>query len=262
MSGVDKFRKYLESSEGVQVSGSGEVTVGKAVVKISGSGRYVEGEILKVSGAAKVDGDVKVRMMSVSGSFKSNGSINAETVKIAGAAKILGSLKARVLSVAGALKISGDLDVETAKIAGAAKLGCGKFDLLKIDGALRAETIEASKFILGLEGFSQVKTIKADFVEVKRVRKPFVKVGPFEISFNKGLNLRVSIHEKGVKLEAGKIKALKAELESVTCEELYAGIAVIGDECHIKRLYYSESYEVSDKARVDEVVKVKDISNA
>ncbi len=254
MSGVEKFEKYLEHTEGIRVSGAGEIVAGKAVVKISGSGRYVENEMLKVSGSAKVDGNLNVKLVSVAGSFKASGNVKAETVKISGAANIAGRLEAEVLRVSGLLRAGKEVKVEDAKVSGSIIFECGKFETLKISGLVRAYEIKASKIEIRTFGDSEVDSIKTDFIEVRKESPAglawfHLEFGPVKIIIGK--------KSKGV-LKAKRIEALKAVLENIECNELRARIAVIGENCKIEKVYYSESLEVDEKAKVGEIVKIEE----
>ncbi len=256
MSGVEKFEKYLKYSEGIEISDS-EVKTHRAVVKISGSGRFLEKELLKVSGSAKVEGFLEVELVSVSGSLKVDGSIKAETVKIAGAANITEDLEAEVLRVAGLINVKRKMEVEDAEISGSALFNEGVFETFRVNGLFKASRVQASKVELEVVGESEVNSIKTDFIEVrsKSRRRRFsmgwlhVELGPIKVV--------VGRKYKGV-LKAGKIEALKAMLENVECDELRARIAVIGENCKIRKIYYSESLRVSEKAEVGEVVKIDD----
>ncbi len=258
MSGVEKFEKYLKYSEGIEISDS-EVKTRRAVVKISGSGRFLEKELLKVSGSAKVEGLLEVELVSVSGSLKVDGSIKAETVKIAGAANITEDLEAEVLRVAGLINVKRKIKVEDAEISGSALFDEGKFETFRINGLFKASRVYASKIELEVVGESEVDSVKTDFIEVrsKSKRRTFsmgylslhVELGPVRVIIGRKY--------KGV-LKAGKIEALKAMLENVECDELRARVAIIGENCKIGKVYYSESLRVDKKAEVGEVVKVDD----
>jgi len=258
VSGVEKFEKYLERTEGVEISGAGEVTAGRAVVKISGSGRYLENELLKVSGSAKVEGFLNVDLVSVSGSFKVNGSVRAKTVKVSGAANIAEDLKAEVLRVAGLIKVRKKMDVKDAEISGSALFDEGKFETFKVNGLFKASRVEASKMEIEVLGESEVDSIKTDFIEVRskpKRRRVLMDLGWFHVELGP-IKVIVGKKHRGV-LKARRIEALKAILENVECDELKAQIATIGENCKIEKVYYTDSLIVDKKAEIGEAIKVE-----
>jgi len=255
VSGVEKFEKYLKYSEGIEISDS-EVKTRRAVVKISGSGRFLERELLKVSGSAKVEGFLEVELVSVSGSLKVDGSIKAETVKIAGAANITEDLEAEVLRVAGLINVKRRIKVKDAEISGSALFDEGMFETFRVNGLFRAFSVQASKIELEVVGESEVNSIKTDFIEVRGKSKRRFSIGWLHVELGP-VKVVIGKRHKGI-LKARKIEALKATLENVECDELKARVVVIRKNCKIRKVYYSESLRTSEKAEVGEIVKIDD----
>ena len=107
---------------------------------------------IKISGAFSNSGTVKAKEFKSSGSAKT-GTISADTVKVSGAFKVEGNLKACELKVGGGLKTTGDIEAEKAEIIGG--VSCGGLinaeDLrieLSSSGCSKAESIGGSKIVV------------------------------------------------------------------------------------------------------------------
>ena len=265
MSGVEKFERYLRASEEVAISGSGELRAGEALVRISGSGRYVEGELLKLAGSARVKGDLEVKTVAASGSLRVEGSLKASDFRSSGSVIVERDLEAGSLSASGSLRVGGELRARSARISGSLGAESVRAEYLEADGALEIrDLLKVSKAVLRPCGNSSIGRIEADSLEVRRA-KPIrgelsLRLGPIEVDIALRGGVAFRSGRKGV-LKVKSIDTLRAILEGVECEELRAEVAVLKRGCRIGRAVYSERLEVEEGVEIGEVVKVEDPFN-
>lgn len=221
------------------VAGAGSVGGGTYnEVNICGSGK-VNGDIncasFDSSGSAKVDGNLTCAgTVDVSGAFKVEGNVKCETLDGSGAVKITGNVEANDIDVSGAFSVGGDCEAEEIDIRGS----------VNIDGLLNAETIDLSLESIG--GNCKVGQIGGGSVTIKPRSSAG---GKFLFFFTK--NGHADSH-----LETTLIEADRVELENVIADTVRTIDAVIGDECEIGTLEYSGEIEISEKAKVGNIVKI------
>jgi len=237
---------------------------------ISGSGRIATGEYnnVRISGSGSMEGLIRCRSLHVSGSVKGNELDCKDDIKISGSCKFTGNLNACELAASGAFSCGGDITVENAlKCSGAGKCGgsirCGS---LSVAGALRAD-----------------KDIEADLVRIsgKLVCEGLLNAEDIIIRSGKGSRIgsiggsRIVIGpEDSLKRKWGKLISLlfsagrgmvvvenAVEGDSITVENLKAKrvsgrIVAIGENCEIDLVQYSESVEISPKAKVGTVEQI------
>ena len=215
---------------------------------ISGAGTVAGGSYneIKCSGSASISADIKCKYLSgsgsisahgnidcegdikISGAFSSHGEVKAEVFKSAGAVKIKKSLSAKEIEVAGALKVLGDMSAEEAELHGA----------VHVEGLLNADKLYI-KLDQGSFSSSKVGTIGGSRVTVKASRKMWKLFGK-----------KYSI------LETNLIEADKVELENTHADTVRTVDAIIGDGCKIGTLECSGEVKISEKAEVENLVKI------
>lgn len=177
-------------------------------ISISGAGMAGGGYYEKVSinGSGKIEGDVEAKEVRVAGSAFFKGSLTADNVKAAGAIKVYGTLRARKASFAGAIKVNGCLDSEELSVAGAVSAGCLKSAKARIEGGIRVSgevTGDIIEFkILDDSVMGEVKVRK---LEVLRAR-----------SYNFSELLKSLLGKMNPTLEARKIEAEEVVFSDVT----------------------------------------------
>ena len=215
---------------------------------IAGAGTVAGGSYneIKCSGSASIAADIKCRYLSgsgsilahgnidcegavkISGAFSSHGEVKAEAFKGAGAVKIKKSLTAKEIEVSGALKVLGDVSAEEAELRGATR----------IEGLLNADKLYI-ELDQGSFSSSKIASIGGSCVKVKAHRKMWKLFGK-----------KYSI------LETNLIEADKVELENTHADTVRTIDAIIGDGCKIGTLEYSGEVKISEKAEVENLVKV------
>ncbi len=209
----------------------------KSTVVISGAGKYVEGELLKVAGSARADGDINVKRASVAGSLSVGGVLSAEELSVAGSLSA-SSIQGGKVSVAGAISVRGELSATEFKAAGGVRVREIKADLVKVGGGIRAEKIEGREIRIEMGGKSKVGEIKGDFIEIKR------KLGLMDLL----LSSRRRLYAK-------RIEGRVVYLRGVICDEVIGDKVYIGRGCRIGKVIYRESLKVSPSAKVGQTVR-------
>ena len=239
----------------MKISGSGTVPAGEyEVIKISGSGS-LEGNVkctelhvsgsagadasvecsgeIHVSGACDFGGDVKAKTLHISGAINCDKNLTAlESVHLSGGVNVGENLKCSTLDAHGGLNIDGDIEAETASIHGA--LCCG--------GLLNAESIE-----IDTKDGCMIGSIGGSKIVIKYKKRKFFK-NLISITFN-------DKQVRGVQVEQS-IEGDDIDVNNVTCPRVSGRVVVIGEDCDIALLQYSESYEIHEKAKVGRIEKI------
>ena len=221
------------------IAGAGSIGSGTYnKIDIHGSGK-ANGDIIctdfDASGSAKVDGNLTCSgTVDVSGAFKVEGNLSCGSLDCSGAVKITGGVVAKEVDVSGAFHVGGDCEAEEVDIRGA----------VEIEGLLNAETIDLSLESNGRN--SKVGQIGGGSVTIARRGGAS---GKFLFIFSLGGHAYS-------RLETTVIEADRVELEYVTADTVRTIDAKIGDECEIGTLEYSGEIEISENAKIGNIVKI------
>ncbi len=237
------------------ISGSGKIPAGEyEAIRISGSGRLSglvcceschttgssKGDELECKNSFKVSGtstflkDVKAGSVSVSGLFTCGGKLEVkERLSCSGSIKCSGDIRCGELSVSGELDADSDIEAETVRI----------FGEVECEGLLNAETIT-----------------------VKGAGSCFGSIGGSKIDITRGGVMKkvvqVPLLSKLMKRLSGKnevkngIEGDEITLENVHTPRVAGRVVVIGDDCCIDLVQYSEIVSISEKAKVGNTEKV------
>lgn len=207
-------------------SGSGEITGGEyGEIRVSGGAKMtgdVQCDRLHVSGRLKAANDLNCGEMRVSGSLKVEGRLSAETAKISGGATVEGKINAKDLRVSGGLKCGSDVSAEHFAASGK----------VEIPGLLNAETIE-----LSASGRSEIGDIGCGSLTVRKERNVF-----FFGDAKPGLTVR-------------SIEGDTIWLENTVAEIVRGKNVTVGKHCKIGRVEYSETLNLVDGGKVEEQVR-------
>ncbi|MCR3760699.1 polymer-forming cytoskeletal protein [Clostridium felsineum] len=104
--------------------------------KISGSGTIGGGKYdnVKISGSAKIDGNIECNSYRCSGSSTANGNINTKEFKISGSTKVYGDIATEDFIISGSSHVLGNLSAKRTNISGSTH----------IDGSVNTDSIEIS----------------------------------------------------------------------------------------------------------------------
>ena len=212
----------------------------------SGAGSIPGGEYekVRVSGAAKLAGEVRCSSFSSSGALSGSGSIVCSgAVHTSGAAGIDGSVSAAELKTSGAFKCKG-LRGKALQVSGSVRVdGDMEADSLRIAGAVNCSgLISADELEIQINGSSHAQSI-----------------GGSNIRILPGNGIGNGFHQFGIKKAvsqsmhvAESIEGDEIYLENVSCPVVTGGRVTIGPGCSIGSVQYSQSAEISPDSRVDD----------
>lgn len=219
--------------EGISISGSGRLSgmVRCASFSSSGSARGAE---LDCSGAVKISGSssftktIQAQELSVTGSMDCGGDLHVQQeLRCSGSVECGGSVHCGSLKVSGELEADGDVEAENVKVSGS----------LECDGLLNAETIliTGASMEIGSIGGGSI-TIRRPSVLGKMAKIPLLS------TIVKTVSGKVEVE--------GSIEGDSIDLENVHCPRVSGRVVTIGDDCEIDLVQYTESLEISPKAKV------------
>ena len=233
-------------------------------VKISGSGTIAGGEynIVKISGSGKIDGDVRCKIIGISGCASIDGYIYTDELKISGSCKIIGDTKCEIGKVSGSATIEGNMSGKEIRISGGTKIaGNMNFNTIETSGSLTTSgDVEGENVIIN--GVCKVDgLINGENIDIKLHSKSCSK----EIG---GEKITISGRETSSLL---RIFSKAASRGSFVCESIegneidieYTESSVvrgrninIGPGCKISKVEYYDTLEIHENAEVSEKIKL------
>jgi cytoskeletal protein CcmA (bactofilin family) len=180
-------------------------------VRIAGSGVVAGGkyEKISISGSGRVTGDVEAEEVRVSGSALFMGSISAKIFKCAGSCKVGGDVKSEVFKAAGSASIQGSIDCGEVRIAGSLRALSVKAKLFYASGSFGIEFIEADEVMLSISDVAKAGKIKAKTITVE---------GEELVKLSIGSILKIALRRRPIPV---------LEVEEITAESIVAEDVVI-----------------------------------
>ncbi|MCW8132729.1 MAG: hypothetical protein KIS92_20450 [Planctomycetota bacterium] len=259
--------------ENPSITGAGDIEGGKfKSLTIAGSGTVngdVEAKTVEVSGAGEIDGNLNGGSVSASGSFSVSGSLEADAFDSAGSSSVGGSVKAGKVFNGGAFEVGRDIEAKSFESHGAFGVG---------------GSIEADDILIELGGDSHAHAIKGNTVKVRRNKSAGGSSGTIRggsvisggtvvtggvvsggaVGYAEGgkvsggtVSSSVSGGSSGGKFKL-KVKTLegdKLDLEATVADLVKGAKVIIGKNCKIETVEYTDSIEVHEKAQVKKQVK-------
>lgn len=237
-------------------------------MKISGVGTLGCGEYenVHISGSCKSEGLIRCRELHVSGLLNGESFECSEEAHLSGRGKFSGNLSAKELHVSGAVTCLGNITA-TEKVLLSGMVTCEKniktYDLrssgyTKINGDLEAESVvisggiqcngllNAENIHIKLDGSCKNEIGSIGCAKIK-VEKVFVKPNFFKKLLGDN-TFTFNVREN--------IEGDEVELQSTVAKAVVGRTVIIGDDCKIDTLQYSESCEISPKATVNRIEKI------
>ncbi|AAK76782.1 cytoskeletal protein CcmA (bactofilin family) [Clostridium acetobutylicum] len=232
-----------EKLSDVKVSGSGSI----------GGGNYDE---VKISGSAKINGNVNCNSYMCSGSSTANGNITAkEIVKISGTTKVHGDLNSGDLIVSGSSRTFGNVTAKKIKISGSSDIeGNVHTDSIDISGSVSiGEDCEAEHFH-ARGGFEIAGLLNAGDIEIYMYGKCRVKdIGGENITVKLGSGH--FIHEMmNLFFTRGRLVTSIIEGDNIYLEHTDAKIVrgnniTIGPNCNIENIEYKNQLNMDQSCK-------------
>ena len=235
----------------VSLMGDGVVTGGSyGKVSIMGSGKVLgemDAEHLPILGSLVTENHIKVRVLSVSGdgNFKD---VTAQEIGIMGNGKFTGRMETGKLTIAGNAEVAGDVKADEISIRGSLEAKNVESEELNCHGTFEVETLNANNIKIKLGSNCRAEEIGGGTIQVRypRVRKILVDIGEI-LLFRK---------IKRAELKADTIEADRIELENTVASSVKGSNIVIGPGCKIRNLEYREHVYIDSSAVVEHYEKV------
>lgn len=210
------------------ISGSGTASGGDySHIRITGNGN-IQGEVhcesIYTNGSSRVSGDLTSRSLQVNGSSKLLGKLHSQSIKINGLLQVKENIQGDSLKSYGALQVEKDCEVEDFQAKGS----------FEVNGLLNAETIN-----IQLYSKSYAKEIGGKKITV---RKQYVNL--LENVLKRFFDWR------GI-LTVDLIEGDDIHLEGTHARMVRGKRVVIGKDCRIEQVEYTESLDIQDGAKVD-----------
>ena len=191
-------------------------------------------EELNIRGAVALHQEVNLRTISTHGHSSFHSLVKADILRNTGACTIKDFCEISELSNAGQLKIHHGKITNinsSGKLTVVQTLQAKQFNGI---GIVKAKEIQSQQFYLKLSGRSDIEQLIAD-----------------EICIEKDKLSISSLNNK--KLVSKNIKGKHVQISYTNAEIVEGDVVVIGDHCNIHTLYYTESYSISPKAKVQHI---------
>ncbi len=280
--------------EEIRITGSGSINGGDyGSINISGTGRVTgnaSAEEVFVAGSGEFQGQLDVEELEVTGKCTVKGPLEADSVTVRGSLHVEGATRIGKLRSYGSLNVESDLISESTYFAGSSNVTgnveCDDFTSrgsFSIEGLLTADEIDiwlgsenhvekvgGEKIVIRKKGVSEA--IDSEKVEggVRGFKRGLSKAGE-KLGFD--LELDESKISSGVSRFTRKIDDYLAEfgggvlktsviegdtvnLEGVEADSVRGDDLVVGEDCIIGKLEYSNTVEVKDGAEVGEKSRI------
>ncbi len=217
-------------------------------MKISGAGAIGAGEYddVRISGSAKSEGLILCESFHLSGSF-SGGEIEcSEDFHVSGAGKFAGNIRAKEIHVSGAIKTEGSMKGKEIKLSGAIKTGGDvEAEEIKISGEVNCGgLINAEKLYINLDSTA---SSTAENIGGSKITIEKGKSGGFFCRLLK---------KSGKFIVSESIEGDEINIEYTSAKTVTGRNVKIGEKCEIGLVQYSESIEISPKAKIGKCEKI------
>jgi cytoskeletal protein CcmA (bactofilin family) len=233
-------------------------------VHIAGWGRISGGvyDTVTVAGSGRIEGDVDANLIKAEGSCRIDGDVKAKELKIAGSCRVCGEMRAERMKIAGSCTIAGDVHADEVNIAGTQTIeGSLKAKEIASAGSLTvAHDVEAEKFS-SCGGFEIGGLLSAEEVKIELGGGKVTEIGGARIEVRRRRRAFLYaygwVERRGLGyLEADAIEGDEIFLEHTKARVVRGKKIQIGEGCEIETVEYSESIEIAPGAQVKEHVKV------
>ena len=237
--------------------------------KISGSGTIIGGvyDRISISGSGVMDGEVSANSITISGSGTAIGSVHAEELKVSGSAKFEQNLSGGHHRVSGSMKVAGLMTTDEVHVSGSLSCNGLKTNRLEVSGSLNSKSdLEAEEF-RGKGGFRVEGLLNANRLDftfsggcyAKEIGGDYIRVIQWHgFGFHHLFTWLIDLlgFRKYSQLRADLIEGTVVELDHADVEVVRGTRVVIGPNCRIDLLEYTESLIVDPSSVVRHIVQI------
>lgn len=227
-------------------------------MKISGTGKIGGGEYdnVKISGSARIEGDIECNYYKCSGSSNANGNVRSKTIEISGSTRICGNVDAEELNVSGSSRILGSVNTKILKVSGSTVIE----DTLHTEDVKISGTVSVSKdceaenfYVKG--NFNIGGLLNAGDIDVEMYGKCKAKdIGGENINIKLGTGhffmRMISLFSNYAKLETGVIEGDDIYVENTVAKIVRGSNVTIGPNCDIEIVEYRNKVDVGGNSKI------------
>lgn len=237
---MEELKSLEVKSYELATGGNFEDVILTGMGKIKGD---VEARVVENSGISSIAGGVKAESLMISGALTIDKEVElSHNVNIKGSITCGKELKCNEILVQGSMTIKGDIKCKIANINGAlsskASFTGDEFKLtgqLDMYGNIRANIID-----INFWEKSTFNEILGDTVNITTKHEE-----------KKGLLSKLKMKTM---LKCGEIKAKEVFIENVDCKLIVADKIIIGENCKVEKVEYTEKFEFDKSSEVKETV--------
>ncbi|MGL4450354.1 MAG: polymer-forming cytoskeletal protein [Sarcina sp.] len=234
-----------------EVSGSLEVKGFETVdggnfkdVTMAGMGKIkgnITARIIEVSGSGEITGEVKAQNLMVAGTFVVDKEVELEnTLNIKGAGNFSKNVTCENILVAGSFTSKGDVKFRQGSISGS----CSS------KGMFTGDKFEALGSI-DMSGDLRVNNVSINFSEKSSCNDILAdEIHIHTIEGKKGLFSKL----KKTVFKCNEIRAKKVLVENTECKLIVADEIIIGENCKVEKVEYTEKFEFAKSSEVKETI--------
>lgn len=229
----------------VNISGAGSASGGAyEKVSISGSGKIsgdVEAQRIRITGSGKVQGNTKAGSVHTSGSARFDGNLEADEFKCSGSCKVAGSVVAKTAHCSGAVNVRGGMKAGHVQISGAGSFGGDvEAEHFRTSGSFKIDgLLNADQIEVALGGEARVREIGGEQITIIQNNAP-----------TSGWLSRFFCQPGHLTTET--IEGDDIYLEGTTTQVARGRRVKIGPGCVIDNVEYSEALEIDPATQVKE----------
>lgn len=228
---------------------------------VSGASTMPGGEYgnVDISGAGKIEGNLRCKSMDISGAGKVLGDVVCDgNVDCSGSTKIAGGLEAGSLDCSGAFTVEGYCAVRgKVDTSGAAKfLSALRADAVDSSGAFHCSgDVSAERFVsdglCNIEGLLNAETVELTLASDSRI----ADIGGGRITVRSEHRWHLFKGRNGC-LQANSIEGDTVELEYTEADVVRGKTVSIGPGCTVRRVEYAEDLRTAPDAVIGEKAKI------
>ncbi|MGL5574952.1 MAG: polymer-forming cytoskeletal protein [Sarcina sp.] len=234
-----------------EVSGSLEVKGFETVdggnfndVTMAGMGKIkgnITARVIEVSGSGEITGEIKAQNLMVAGTFVADKEVELEnTLNIKGTGNFSKNVTCEDILVAGSFTSKGDVKFRQGSISGSCSskgmFTGDKFEVLgsvDMSGDLRVNSVS-----INFSEKSSCNDILADEIHIQTIEG------------KKGLFSKL----KKTVFKCNEIRAKKVFVENTECKLIVADEIIIGENCKVEKVEYTEKFEFAKSSEVKETI--------
>ncbi len=193
-------------------------------------------EQLNIRGSVALHQEVRLKKISSHGHSSFHSCVVAQTLNSTGACTIKGFCEINEIKSAGSLKMEAG---QAIKINSSGKLTiaqCLKAETVDVIGIVKAVEIIAERFALKLSGESEIGDLIADDIWIEKDK---ISILP--------------LLKK--KLNCNRLRGKHLRLSYTNADIVDGDVVIVGSNCRIKTLYYTDSYSIDPNAKVQQVIR-------